>query len=245
MTTTTTYRFVPRTHLTAEEWLGADTFVSLPPLREPLAQRKKLAFVVAHERRDECVMLLDQESSLARGVVPRVLQAPLEALNAPFERAALCALTIDDRAQYFELLDESGVGFAHGVDTGAEEFCGTEQVRERGLGLRAGRHRRFDARGKHGGRRTQSGFGAEPPSLLTRRNGRLCRVIVHFGDELGLGYRFEVTRINQCRTGGRHPFTFARRNVSGRYRLVTFLARGRQASLSREDCDSGAAVRRF
>jgi sortase A len=35
----TTYRFIPRTYLTADEWLGAEAGVTLPPLREPLAQR--------------------------------------------------------------------------------------------------------------------------------------------------------------------------------------------------------------
>jgi len=36
-----TYRFIPRSHLTAEEWLGADAGVTLPPMREPLAQRMR------------------------------------------------------------------------------------------------------------------------------------------------------------------------------------------------------------
>lgn len=34
-------RYIPRTYSTAAEWLGADAGVTLPPLREPLAQRMR------------------------------------------------------------------------------------------------------------------------------------------------------------------------------------------------------------
>ena len=36
-----TIRYIPRTYATAAEWLGADAGVTLPPIREPLAQRMR------------------------------------------------------------------------------------------------------------------------------------------------------------------------------------------------------------